>query len=85
MYETWHLATAYVVGSLAGVFLFRSWIKERIIALTIDSLVEQEYVSEYEDEEGTLYLHQRHDMEDLLDKIRIVTEEEAREEDEREE
>ena len=84
MYETWHLATAYVVGTAAGIGIFRHWIKERIIAITIDSLVEQEYVRAYEDEEGTLYLYKWHDLEDMLDRIRTVTEEEARKEDEEE-
>ena len=84
MYETWHLATAYVVGTAAGIGIFRHWIKERIIAITIDSLVEQEYVRAYEDEEGTLYLYKWHDLEDMLDMIRTVTEEEARKEDEEE-
>ena len=82
MYETWHLATAYTVGTIAGIGIFRWWVKERIIAMTIDSLVEQEFVRSYHDEEGTMYLYKWHDMEDLLDKIRIVTEEEARTEEE---
>ena len=69
MYETWHLATAYVVGTAAGIGIFQWWVKERIITMTIDSLVEQEYVRSYEDTDGTIHLHKWHDLEDILEQI----------------
>jgi hypothetical protein len=76
MYEAWHVATAYVVGTAAGIGIFRWWIKERIITMTIDTLVEEEYVRSYEDEHGITHLHKWHDIDDILERIRIVHEEE---------
>lgn len=81
MYETWHVATAYVAGTAAGIGIFRWWIKERIITATIDSLVEQEYVRSYEDEHGITHLYKWHELEDILDRIRIIQEEDINEED----
>jgi hypothetical protein len=69
MYETWHLATAYIVGTAAGIGIFQWWVKERIITMTIDSLVEQEYVRSYEDADGTIHLHKWHDIEDIIEQI----------------
>ena len=83
MYETWHLATAYVVGTAAGIGIFRWWIREGIINRTIDSLVEQEYVRAYEDETGVTHLYKWHEIDDILDRIRVVTEESLEEENEK--
>jgi DNA-binding MarR family transcriptional regulator len=69
MYELWHVGTAYVVGTALGFVLFRQYIKESIITMTIDSLVEQEYVRSYEDQDGTIHLHKWHDLEDILEQI----------------
>jgi hypothetical protein len=67
MYETWHLATAYIVGTTAGMAIFHQWVKEKIITRTIDTLVDQEYVRSYEDESGNIHLYKWHDFADLLD------------------
>ena len=71
MYETWHLATAYVAGTAAGIGIFRYWVKEQIISATIDSLVEQEYVRSYEDEHGITHLYKWHELEDILERIQM--------------
>jgi len=73
MYETWHLATAYVVGTAAGIGLFRWYIKESIITMTIDSLVEQEYVRAYEDASGTTHLYKWHELEDILEQLKEIS------------
>ena len=70
MYETWHLAAAYVCGTAVGIGIFHQWVKEKIITMTIDSLVDQEYVRSYTDENGTVHLHKWHDLEDLVDMMR---------------
>jgi len=70
MYETWHIIAAYAAGTAAGIGIFRQWVKERIITMTIDSLVDQEYVRSYTDENGTVHLHKWHDLEDLVDMMR---------------
>ena len=44
--------------------------------MTIDSLVDQEYVRSYEDQDGTIHLHKWHDLEDILEKIKEYKEEE---------
>lgn len=69
MYETWHLATAYVIGTAVGIGIFHQWVREKIITMTIDSLVDQEYVRSYTDENGIIHLHKWHDLEDILDRL----------------
>ena len=69
MYETWHIVASYVAGTIAGLILFRMYIKERIITMTIDTLVENEYVRSYEDENGMVHLHKWHEIEDILEQI----------------
>lgn len=72
MYELWHIGVAYVVGTAAGIGIYRHVIKEYIITATIDSLVEQEYVRSYEDDEGITHLYKWHDLEDIMERIRVV-------------
>jgi DNA-binding MarR family transcriptional regulator len=54
MYETWHLAAAYVGGTAAGLMVFKTYVKESIIENVLDSLVDQGYVKSYTDAEGTI-------------------------------
>ena len=82
MYEAWHLATAYVVGTAAGIGIFRWWVREGIVTMTIDSLVEQEYVRSYEDEQGITHLYKWHEIDDIIDRIRVVTEDSLYDEEE---
>jgi hypothetical protein len=70
MYDTWHIVASYVVGTVVGLGLFRMYIKEYIITATIDTLVEQEYVRSYEDEEGMVHLYKWHELEDILERIK---------------
>jgi hypothetical protein len=83
MYETWHLATAYVVGTAAGIGIFRWWIREQIVTMTIDTLVDQEYVRSYEDEQGITQLYKWHEIDEIIDRIRVVTEESLEEQNEK--
>ena len=67
MYETagfglGHLAAAYVVGTAAGLWVFRSWVKEGIITATLDSLITQGYLRSYEDHEGITQLLKPEEM-----------------------
>ena len=82
MYETWHIVVAYAAGTAAGIGIFRQWVKERIITMTIDSLVDQEYVRSYEDEEGIIHLHKWHDIDDILEQIRMIKLDDLEEDDE---
>jgi len=81
MYETWHLVCMYLVGTGSGLILFRHFIKEHIITATIDTLVEQEYVRSYEDDHGSIQLYKWHDIEDILESLRVAEIEEENEED----
>ena len=69
MYETWHVIAAYAAGTAAGIGLFHQWVKERIITMTIDSLVDQEYVRSYEDEHGITHLKHWHDFDDIIETL----------------
>ena len=67
MYETvgfglGHLAAAYVVGTAAGLWIFRTWVKETIITATLDSLITQGYLRSYEDHEGVTQLLKPEEM-----------------------
>ena len=69
MYETWQLLTAYFVGTAGGIFLFRQVIKEQLIAGALDSLVEQDYIRSYVDDEGITQLYKWYELEDVIDEI----------------
>ena len=71
MYETWHVIAAYAAGTAAGIGIFHQWVKERIITMTIDSLVDQEYVRSYTDAYGVTHLHKWHDLDDLLEGAKV--------------
>jgi hypothetical protein len=47
-----HLAAAYVIGTAAGLWLFREVIKEKIVTATLDTLVEQGYLFSWLDSDG---------------------------------
>ena len=58
----WHLLTAYFVGTTAGIILFRQAIQEDLISRAIDTLVQEDYVRTYEDEEGITHLYKWYDL-----------------------
>jgi hypothetical protein len=60
-----HLAAAYVVGSAAAVMLFRTWVKEKIVTATLDTLIEQGYLISWIDEQGVTQLSKWGDLQDL--------------------
>ena len=72
MYETWHLAAAYVVGTAAGLMVFKTYVKESIIENVLDNLVAQGYVKSYEDHEGKIHFMTIEEIEresELLDQL----------------
>ena len=60
-----HLAAAYVVGSAAAVALFRTWVKEKIVTATLDTLIEQGYLVSWIDEQGVTQLSKWGDLQDM--------------------
>lgn len=75
MYEMWHIAAAYAVGTAAGLAIFRQWVQEKIITATIDTLIQDEYVRSYEDDDGITHLYKWHDLEDIIERIKEQYEE----------
>jgi hypothetical protein len=65
MFELVHLAAAYVIGSAAAVWLFRTWVKERVVTATLDTLIEQGYLISYVDEHGITQLSKWGDLQDM--------------------
>ena len=62
MFEIWHLAAAYVIGSAAALWLFRTWVQEKIVTATLDTLIEQGYLYSWLDEDGTTQLTKWQDI-----------------------
>ena len=83
MYELWHIGAAYVVGTAVGIVIFRQAIKEHLIVQALDTLVEQDYVRSYVDDEGITQLKKWYDLDDLLEdaKVRIKVDGEEIEDD----
>ena len=54
MYE---IAIGYVVGSAAALLLFRTMVREHIVKVTLDMLINEEYVRAYEDDDGITQLY----------------------------
>ena len=64
MFELSHLAAAYVVGSAAAVWLFRTWVKESIITATIDTLARDGYLYSQVDRNGVMHLTKWYEIEE---------------------
>ena len=56
----------YVVGTLFGYLAFRNLSRESIITTTLDTLIADDYVRSYEDEEGRIHLYKWYELEDLF-------------------
>lgn len=75
MYETWHIIGSYIVGTLAGVFVFKSWVREGIITMTIESLADQGYLYATELPDGTVSLTRVDDViEDMIRQVEDLSE-----------
>ena len=72
MFETWQYAdviVSYLVGTGAGVWLFKRYVEEDLIRRTIDTLVEEDYVRSYMNEDGDIELYKWYELEDVLEKM----------------
>ena len=63
------MIAAYTVGTIAGVYLFREWTRERLVTNTLDVLIEQGYLRSWIDDEGTVNLYKWYELEDVLKEI----------------
>ena len=63
------MITAYVVGSVAGFYLFRNYNRESIITTTLDTLIENDYLRSWRDDEGTIQLYKWYEFEDIIQEL----------------
>ena len=81
MFETWQYAdviVSYVVGTGAGIWLYKRFVQEYLIQQTIDALVQEDFVRSFLNDEDELELRKWYDLDDLLEdaNIKIKVEEE---------
>jgi len=50
------LAAAYVIGTAAGLWLFKNWVSEKIVTATLDTLIRDGYLYSWVDDEGITQL-----------------------------
>jgi len=62
MYE---VIVGYVIGSIAAVVLFRHVVREHIVKATLDTLIDEEYVRAYQDDDGITQLYTWREAVDL--------------------
>ena len=67
------LIVCYAVGTLFGYWAFRNMNREDIITTTLDTLIHDDYVRSYRDDEGIVHLYKWYELDDLLEdaKVRI--------------
>ena len=54
---------SYVAGTAAGLLLFRTYVKERIVSGTVDMLLEEKYLCGEVDADGVMHLTKIEDIE----------------------
>jgi hypothetical protein len=62
----------YAVGTLAGFFLSRQYFREQMVTQTLDTLIAEDYVRSWEDEDGQVHLYKWYELEDLLEDANVV-------------
>lgn len=61
------MITAYVVGSVAGFYLFRAYNREDIITTTLDTLIANDYLRSWKDDDGVIQLYKWYEIDDLIE------------------
>jgi len=69
VYETWHLLTAYFVGTAGGIWIFRQTVKEELVSRALDTLVEEDYVRSFIDDDGITQLYKWYELEDIIEDL----------------
>lgn len=57
------MIVCYVAGTAAGLLLFRTYVKERIVSGTVDMLLEENYLCGEVDADGVMHLTKIEDIE----------------------
>jgi len=65
----WHVVTAYLVGTAAGLGIFRHWIKTNLVMNALDNLIDQDYIRSYVDEEGITQLYKWYELDDVIERL----------------
>lgn len=60
---------SYLVGTIAGIWLFKRYIQEGIIQQTIDTLVKEDFCRAYVNEDGEHELHKWYELDDVFEEI----------------
>jgi hypothetical protein len=81
MSEYADVLVSYLVGTGAGLYLFKRYVQEGIIQRTIDMLVQEDYVRSYVGDDGELHLHKWYELDDVIEVITKEQEENSEEED----
>ena len=63
------IIVSYLVGTFAGIWLFRKAVLEDIIVKTIDNLVENDFARSYINDDGDLELYKWYDLDDVLEEL----------------
>ena len=72
MFDTWEYAdviVSYIVGTGAGIYLFKRYVQEEIIQRTIDTLVKEDFCRAYINEDGDHELYKWYELEDVFEQI----------------
>ena len=69
MSEYADVLVSYMIGTGAGIFLFKRYVQEAIIQRTIDMLVQEDYVRSYRSDDGEIHLHKWYDLDDLMERV----------------
>ena len=76
MSEYADVLVSYMIGTGAGIFLFKRYVQEGIIQRTIDMLVAEDYVRSYRGDDGELHLHKWYELDDIIEEISKETDNE---------
>ena len=63
------IIVCYVVGTLFGYLAFKNMNRESIITTTLDTLIDDDYVRSWQDDEGKIHLYKWYEIDDLLEEM----------------
>ena len=66
------IIACYLVGTIFGYWAFRNMNREDIITTTLDTLIAEDFVRSWRDDEGIIHLYKWYELEDLLDDANVV-------------
>ena len=70
MSEYVEILVSYLIGTGAGLFLFKRYVQQGIIERTIDKLIEEEYIRSFRGDDGEIHLKKWYDLEDIFEEMK---------------